>query len=475
MSQKWRTMLGVSLGAFCPPIGISTISIGLPVIAAALHQPITSAEWVIVTYVLVITSLLMTFGRLGDLISTKRLYVLGFIVFTLGALGSGLSPSFGWLLAGRALQGLGGAMMFSVAAAIVTRAFPPSERGLALGINAVFIYAGLSVGPLVGAFVLLTSSWRGLFLVNVPLGIGGIVLALLFLRDDADRERREPVRFDIPGALIGSLALFCLLLVLSQGPSWGLSSPPTIGLLVACIALAVGFIRWERKAVAPMVDLSMFSDRLFSAALASSVLAYLAIFMLNLLVPFYLIHGLGFDYFHAGILLTPVPVAMVVFAPISGWLSDKVGSRALTSGGMILVALSFYWLSRLGLHPGYAELVPPLLVNGVGTGLFTSPNNSAVMGAVRAARVGTAAGLLATSRNLGMALGTATAAAVIALRMPAHLAQHVGPTVATLAAYQDGFLVAAAVALLAAVTSIVRGSAASSIERPRAVEQQAIG
>lgn len=475
MSQKWRTMLGVSLGAFCPPIGISTISIGLPVIASALHQPITSAEWVIVTYVLVITSLLMTFGRLGDLISTKRLYVFGFVVFTLGALASGLSPSFGWLLASRALQGLGGAMMFSVAAAIVTRAFPPSERGLALGINAVFIYAGLTVGPLVGAFVLLSTSWRGLFLINVPLGIGGILLAILFLQDEAREQRRESIRFDLPGAVLGSLALFCLLLVLSQGPTWGVASAATLGLLLLGVGLAVAFVRWERRAPAPMVDLSMFNERLFSAALASSVLAYLAIFMLNLLVPFYLIRGLGFDYFHAGLLLTPVPVAMVVFAPISGWLSDRVGSRSLTSGGMILVALSFYWLSRLGLHPSYTDLVPPLLLNGVGTGLFTAPNNSAVMGAVRAARVGTAAGLLATSRNLGMALGTATAAAVIALRTPAHLAQHAGPQAAALASYQDGFLVAGTVALLAAVTSMVRGSAAEATPKRRTAEQSAIG
>ena len=244
---------------------------------------------------------------------------------------------------------------------------------------------------------------------------------------------------------------------------------------VASIGLAIGFVRWERRAAAPMVDLSMFNDRLFSAALASSVLAYLAIFMLNLLVPFYLIHGLGFDFFHAGILLTPVPVAMVVFAPISGWLSDKVGSRALTSSGMLLVAASFFWLSRLGLHPDYGQLIPPLLLNGIGTGLFTSPNNSAVMGAASRARMGTAAGLLATSRSLGMALGTATAAAVIALRMPAHLAQHGGTTVATLASYQDGFVVAGTVALLAAMTSMVRGSAASSDRSSRAVEPQAIG
>src|SRR5947207_10783868 len=213
-------MIGVSLGAFCPPLGVSTISIGLPAIASSFHQPVTSTEWVIVTYTLVITALLMTFGRLGDLVSTKRLYVIGFSVFTLGALASGLSPNFGWLLAGRAVQGLGGAMMFSVAAAIVTRAFPPKERGLALGINAVFIYAGLTVGPLVGAFVLLTWSWRGLFLVNVPLGIGGILLALLFLGDGATAHRREPTRFDLPGAVIGSVALFFLLLLLCHGPRW---------------------------------------------------------------------------------------------------------------------------------------------------------------------------------------------------------------------------------------------------------------
>src|SRR5438093_7991623 len=232
MSQKWRTMLGVSLGALCPPIGVSTISIGLPVIAAALHQAVTSAEWVIVIYTLVITSLLMTFGRLGDLISTKLLYVVGFIVFTLGALASGVSPSFGWLLASRAVQGLGGAMMFSVAAAIVTRAFPPSERGLALGINAVFIYAGLTVGPLLGAFVLGTWSSPVLFLISVPLGIAGVLLAIVFLHDlDTPATRSRP-QFDLVGALLGSLALLCLLLVLSQGPTWGLSSPATIGLLI---------------------------------------------------------------------------------------------------------------------------------------------------------------------------------------------------------------------------------------------------
>src|SRR2546430_11839297 len=250
-------MIGVSLGAFCPPLGVSTISIGLRALASPCHQRVTCTELVIVTYTRVIPALLMTFGRLGDLVSTKRLYVIGFGVFTLGALTSGLSPGFGWLLASRAVQGLGGAMMFSVAAAIVTRAFPPSERGLALGINAVFIYAGLTVGPLVGAFVLLTSSWRGLFLISVPLGIAGVLLAILFLDDREVPATRNRPRFDLIGALLGSLALLCLLLVLSQGPTWGVSSPATIGLLIACAGLALGFQRWERRAAAPIVYLSL--------------------------------------------------------------------------------------------------------------------------------------------------------------------------------------------------------------------------
>src|SRR5207244_3559506 len=233
-------------------------------------------------YTLVITSLLMTFGRLGDLISTKLLYVVGFIVFTLGALASGLSPSFGWLLASRAVQGLGGAMMFSVAAAIVTRAFPPSERGLALGINAVFIHAGLTVGPLVGAFVLLTSSWRGLFLISVPLGIAGVLLAIVFLHDlDTPATRARP-QFDLVGALLGSLALLCLLLVLSQGPTWGLSSPATIGLLIGSVGLAVAFGRWELRASGPMVVLGMLLYRLFFIALFRCGLALLLGFLLIL-------------------------------------------------------------------------------------------------------------------------------------------------------------------------------------------------
>lgn len=472
MSQKWRTTLGVSIGALTAPLGLSTISIGLPTIAQALHQDITVVEWVVVAYLLVTTSLLQSFGRLGDLISVKHLYALGFGIFTVGALLSGLSHQLPALLAGRVVQGVGAAMMFAISAAIVVRAFPPSQRGLALGVNAVFTYAGLSVGPLVGALILQRFSWEALFLLSVPLGLLGVVFALVFIEDIKPAGRRA--RFDLGGAASGFLGLFALLLYLSRGPSWGWTSVGGLALLAGAIAFIGLFIWIEGRVSAPLLDLSLFQDRLFSAGLVSSVLAYLAVFVLNLLLPFYLVQGLHDSYITAALLLTPVSLAMMIMAPVSGRLSDTIGSRALTVGGMAMVAISFIWLSRLGGQPTYLQLFVPLIINGAGMGLFTSPNNSAIMSGAPPERSGTAAGALATSRNLGMALGIAAAGAVTAARIPAHLNEHLDPTHAAVAAYQDAFVVAAVVALLAAGTSLVRPGRRSAV-RPEAEQGVAVG
>jgi EmrB/QacA subfamily drug resistance transporter len=462
-------MLGVSIGALTAPLGLSTISIGLPTIASALHQDITVVEWVVVAYLLVTTALLQSFGRLGDLISIKQLYAVGFGIFTIGALISGLSHQLPLLLTGRVVQGIGAAMMFAISAAIVTRAFPPSQRGLALGVNAVFTYAGLSIGPLLGALLLQNFSWEALFLFNVPLGVVGVACALFFIEDIKPAGRRA--RFDLPGAATGFIGLFALLLYLSRAPAWGWTSIPALALLVVAVFFIAFFVWLEARVAAPILDLALFNNRLFSAGLVSSVLAYLAVFVLNLLLPFYLVQGLHYSYIKAAFLLTPVSVAMLIMAPISGRLSDAIGSRALTVGGMVLVAVSFLWLSRIGSQPAYVDLLWPLLLNGAGMGLFTSPNNSAIMSGAPAERSGTAAGALATSRNLGMALGIALAAAVSALRIPVHLAQHLEPTRAAVAAYQDAFIAAGAIALLAATASLVKPSRRTQV---RQVEERGV-
>ena len=452
-------MLGVSVGALSAPLASSTITIGLPTIGQGLHQDITVVEWVVISYLLVTTSLLQTFGRLGDLISIKHLYAAGFSIFTVGAVISGLSHTLPILLAGRVVQGIGGAMMFAISAAIVIRAFPASQRGLALGVNAVFTYAGLSLGPLIGALLLQAFSWQALFLFNIPLGVLGVAVAMLFIQEDPPGGRRA--RFDLGGATLGFLGLFAVLLYLSRGPTLGWGSVPALALLLAGVVLIALFVAVERRVEAPVLDLSLFRDHLFSAGLISSVLAYLAVSVLTLLVPFYLIQGLHYSYVKAALLLTPVSVAMMLLAPVSGRLSDAFGSRALTAGGMSVMAVSFGWLWRMGMHPSALALVIPLILNGAGMGLFTSPNNSAIMSGAPPQRSGTAAGALATSRNLGMALGIAMAAAVTAARVPAHLAEHLSAGQATVAAYEDAFLAAAVVALLAAAASLVRPGAAS--------------
>lgn len=459
MPQKWRTMLGVSVGALSAPLASSTITIGLPSIGQGLHQDITVVEWVVISYLLVTTSLLQTFGRLGDLVSIKHLYAAGFGIFTVGAVISGLSHTLPILLAGRVVQGIGGAMMFAISAAIVIRAFPASQRGLALGVNAVFTYAGLSLGPLIGALLLQAFSWQALFLFNVPLGIVGVAIALLFIQEDPPGGRRT--RFDLPGATIGFLGLFAVLLYLSRAPSLGWASIPALALLLGGMLLIGLFLAVEARVRAPVLDLSLFQNHLFSAGLISSVLAYLAVSVLTLLVPFYLIQGLHYNYLKAALLLTPVSVAMMLLAPVSGRLSDAVGSRALTVGGMSMMAISFLWLWRMGTQPTALALVIPLMLNGAGMGLFTSPNNSAIMSGAPPERSGTAAGALATSRNLGMALGIAMAAAVTAARVPAHLAEHLTMGQATVVAYEDAFFAAAVVALLAAAASLIRPSLAS--------------
>lgn len=451
-------MIGVSVGAFSAPLGTGIVTLGLPLIARDLHQDITVVQWILITYLLVTTSLLQTFGRLGDLISIKYLYAGGFGIFTIGALISGLSHSLDLLLFGRAVQGIGGAMMFAISAAIVIRAFPPSQRGLGLGVNAIFTYGGLSIGPLIGALLLQRFSWQALFLFTVPLGLVGIACALVFIPPMPAPGRRT--RFDLGGAALGFLALFAILLYLSRAPSDGWASLTALPLLIGGLLLIAAFLLVEKRVADPVLDLTLFEDRLFSAGLISSVLAYMAFFVINLLLPFYLIQSLHFSYVTAALMLTPLAVAMTIAAPISGRLSDTIGSRWLTVGGMLVMALSFFVLARLGSHPSTLDVLWPLILNGAGMGFFTSPNNSAIMGGAPPQRSGTAAGALATSRNLGMALGIASAAAVTAARVPVHLAEHLSPAQATVAAYQDAFLTGAVIAVLAAAASMVRPSPA---------------
>ena len=270
--------------------------------------------------------------------------------------------------------------------------------------------------------------------------------------------------FDVRGATLSATALFALLLALSEGQSWGWTSPATIGLLVTFVVLGLGLIAVERSAIQPMIDLALFRIRAFAAGLASAVVAFAGLFTATFLLPFLLQQGSGFSPIEAGVLMTPVPITMAIVAPFSGSASDRFGPRALASTGMAIMAVALLSLTQLPVDFTLPDLVWRLVLLGLGQGLFMSPNSSAVIGSVSRVRIGTASGILAQMRVVGQALGIALSAAIVATRLPVHMAAGgtgapaAQASAALAAAIHDAFVVAAVICCIGIVTSLVRGS-----------------
>ena len=351
-------------------------------------------------------------GRLGDLRGHKDVYLIGFGIFGIASVLCGLAGSALTLSIWRGLQAVGGAMLMANSPAILTKSFPAAQRGRALGLQATMTYLGLVTGPSLGGWLTDLFSWRAVFFINIPVVVVAFLLALRFVpRDRGKSDRAEP--FDLAGALLFSTGLVLLLLALNQAHNWGWLSLPTLGLLAASAFLLAGFVRVEKRTAHPMLDLTLFRRLNFSAATTSAVLNYVAIYSIIFVLPFYLIQGRSFSPSAAGILLTSQPLIMMVAAPLSGWLSDRIGTRLPAILGMIILSVGLFLLSRIGPETQQVYIAVSLAVAGLGTGIFISPNSSALMGAAPRARQGIAAGVLALSRNLGMVLGVGLAGAVL--------------------------------------------------------------
>ena len=462
MDRKWLILSAVSLGSLMATLDGSIVNIALPAIQDDFRIDLTTVEWVVVAYLLVVGSLLLPVGRLGEVLTFKRVYLVGFAVFTLASVCCGASPNELWLIGFRLAQGVGAAMIMAMGPAIVARTFPSSERGRALGLNGVSVSIGLSLGPALGGLLTQVATWRAIFLINAPIGLLAIAWAARVLPEERPGEGQT---FDVRGAVFSGVALFALLLALSEGQSWGWTSPPTLGLVAVFLALGAAFIAAERASLSPMIDLLLFRIRPFAAGLASVVVAFAGLFTATFLLPFLLEQGSGFSPLEAGLLLTPVPITMAVVAPFSGAASDRFGPRALASAGMAIMALGLLSLTQLAVDFTLPDLVWRLVLLGLGQGLFMSPNSSAVLGSVPRPRVGTASGTLAQMRVTGQALGIALSAAIVATRLPVHLAALRGGTPAAslqsealAGAIHDAFVVAALVCCVGIVTSLVRGS-----------------
>lgn len=461
-SRKWFVLLAIGVGTYMSALDGSVVNTILPVIRAALHSDVATVEWVVTIYLLVVSGLLLSFGRLGDLRGHKRVYVTGFSVFVLGSALSGWAPTAGALIGFRAFQALGAAILAANSPAILTKNFPSTQRGQALGLQATMTYLGLTTGPALGGWLAGWLGWRAVFYINVPVGLLALALSLRFIPDDQAAERAE--RFDVAGASVFLVGLVTLLLALNQGHAWGWTSPPILGLMAGAALLLAVFVWIESRVPAPMLDLSLFRRRLFSAATASAVTNYICLYSITFLLPFYLIQGRGLSPAQAGLLLTAQPLVMAAVAPLSGTLSDRIGTRLLSTLGMAIMAAGLCLLAGLHATSPYWQVAVALAVVGLGTGIFISPNNSALMGAAPPGRQGIAAGILATARNVGMVLGVGLAGAILTsvLAGAGGGAPASGGGAPIFAATRASFLAAMLVAALGALISATRGRLATN-------------
>ena len=401
--QKWWAMFGVGLGVLMFTLDTSIVNIALPTLVKVFHTNFATIQWVVVSYLLVITAAVLGAARFGDIIGKKKLYLGGLMLFTLSSLLCGLSPSVGWLIAFRTLQGMGAVMISALGAAIVTEVFPASERGKALGIIGAVVSLGIALGPSVGGLLISLSDWRLIFLVNVPIGI--FASFVVSRNISASRVTAANEAFDWWGAVTMTLILICFSLGMTNGQNQGFTDASTLGLLAIAAIGLVGFLALEMRLKQPMLDLKLFRNLYFSISLLTGVLVFLVIAGMLLILPFFLELVMGLSTQHAGLLLAVSPIISGIVAPLSGNLSDRFGSRRISLAGLLIMSVACFLISTF--HPQMTDLdyilrIAPL---GIGLGMFQSPNNSAILGGVPPERLGIASGLLSLSRTLGQTIG----------------------------------------------------------------------
>lgn len=414
--RRWLVMVSIGLGIFLGTIDGSIVNVALPTLVDEFGTSFGVAQWIVLGYLLTLSTLVLAVGRLGDMVGKKRIYPFGFGVFTAASMLAGLSPTVGFLIGFRVLQAVGAAMIFALGFAIITEAFPPKERGRALGIAGSIVSVGIIIGPTLGGLLIDSFSWRWIFYVNLPVGIFGTLAALRFIPDVPPPGGQ---RFDFAGAGVWFVALLTLLLGLTLSQERG-ADPVVVALLVVAAAALVVFVVVERRAAQPMLDLAMFRTRLLSVNLFSGWLTFVGIAGLLILLPFYLENVLGYEPREVGLLLAAAPVTLGLVAPLSGSIADRIGERPVTVVGLAVLLVGYLSLQTLDTDTAAWEYVAVLVPIGLGMGIFQSPNNSAIMGSVSRARLGIASGMLAFTRTLGQISGVALLGALWAARTLAH-------------------------------------------------------
>jgi len=404
--RRWTILVIQNLFVFMSTLDGSIVNIALPVISKNLNLPIAKTEWVVSSYLIAICTLILFFGKLGDIIGKIRVFKMGSAVFIIGSFLCGFSTSLTMLVICRIIQALGASMTMANSQGIITDIFPARERGKALGLVGTFVSLGSIAGPSLGGVLVSLLGWQSIFWVNVPIGLVALILGLKILPKDLTKVK---TKLDIPGSLLFAVFIISLFAGLLLGQQVGYGDFRILFAFIIAIITFLTFVWVESHKGAPMLQLTLFKNSLFSLSILCGFLVFVANFCFNIISPFYTENILHLTPLSAGLILMLFPVTMAVIAPFSGALSDKIGSELLTFAGLLVMVIAQVGLATL--HSGSSIIMVGILVAmlGLGSGLFQSPNNSLVMSTVARTQLGIAGSVNSLVRNFGMVVGISAA------------------------------------------------------------------
>ena len=410
-NRRWWTLAAMCFALFMVMLDNTVVNVALPSIQDDLQVSLAGLEWTVNAYTLAFGVLLVTGGRLGDIFGRRRVFLMGVVLFAASSLFIGFSQSSAWLIGGRAIQGVGAALMMPATLSIITNAFPPHERGKAIGTWAGVSALALAIGPVLGGLLVEHVSWQSIFFINLPVAAGAIVVTLFATQESRDESVLPKV--DVAGIAAITVGLTALTLALVEANAWGWGSPRIIALIVLAIAGLAAFALIERRVRVPMVDFSFFGSRTFLGANIVAFIVSFAMLAMFFFLTLYMQNVLRYSPLEAGVRFLPSTLMVILVAPVAGRLTDSIGPRPLITAGLVLIATSLFWQSFLEADSGFGFLLPGFVLMGIGISLVMSPMSTSAMNAVDQTKAGVASGILSMSRMVGGTLGIAVLGAFI--------------------------------------------------------------
>lgn len=451
-------LINVVLMTFMATLDGSIVNVALPNMAEKLSVSTEAIAWVVTSYLIVISATILIFGRLGDIKGKANIFQYGIILFSIGSLLCGISNSFIFLIIARSIQAVGAAATMANNQGIITHVFPSNERGKALGISGTFVALGSMAGPPIGGFIISHFSWKYIFLINVPIGI---FVFLSALKNIPRSNKAADEKLDGLGAALFAVCIVCLFISLIIGEDYGYSNPLILTGFVVAIITFIIFIIKEKKTPDPLLQLSLFKNKLFSLSIFCAYISFVSINSVMIIQPFYLQNTLRFSPAFTGLIMVVYPLVMSVVAPTSGYLSDKIGSEFLTFIGLVANSAGLFLMSTLNEHSGLHLLIIYIVIMSLGNGLFQSPNTSLIMANAPRNMLGISGSVNALIRNLGMISGTAMAVLILYSMMSSKLGYQVstyiqGKDAAFIYGMRGAYFAAASVSALGAILTAFR-------------------